>query len=119
MSHPLLLYCPLPRQVEAELPVFAHKVSYSLSYDLKILAEPGAVRALDSPQPIRVVPPPDTGDAALRSGPAAHGGSCCWSVRLSEEVADPSRDLTLTLEMNPDVTGWVGPGLACTTGLLS
>ncbi|KAG2497306.1 hypothetical protein HYH03_004889 [Edaphochlamys debaryana] len=76
-------------KVNASLPTFAAKVSYSLSYKVSVL---GPVRSVESPEPVTVTKPAPEGGA---QGPGA------WQVALAESVADPSKDLTLLIEMEP------------------
>ncbi|KAG2497307.1 hypothetical protein HYH03_004890 [Edaphochlamys debaryana] len=76
-------------KVVASLPTFAAKVSYSLSYKVSVL---GSVRSVESPEPVTVTKPAPEGGA---QGPGA------WQVALAESVADPSKDLTLLIEMEP------------------
>lgn len=74
------------QQAAAAEPKFASKVSYTLSYAVTVHGgAAGAVRAIESPEPVTVTQP----------SPTTH------LVRLSEEVADPSKDLTLIIELAP------------------
>ncbi|KAG2443412.1 hypothetical protein HXX76_001770 [Chlamydomonas incerta] len=86
-------------KVASSLPTFAAKVTYVLSYEVTVRAEAGTVRAIDSPEPVAVERP-----AAAAAGAAEAAGVAAeevWRVRLSEQVADPSKDLTLAIELDP------------------
>ncbi|KAG2443277.1 hypothetical protein HYH02_009347 [Chlamydomonas schloesseri] len=81
-------------KVASALPSFAAKVTYALSYEVTVRAEAGTVRAIESPEPVAVERPvPSTSGSA--------GEEEVWRVRLSEQVADPSKDLTLAIELDP------------------
>ncbi|KAG2443262.1 hypothetical protein HYH02_009335 [Chlamydomonas schloesseri] len=73
---------------------FAAKVTYALSYEVTVRAEAGTVRAIESPEAVAVERP-------VPSTSAGAGEEEVWRVRLSEQVADPSKDLTLAIELDP------------------
>ncbi|KAG2443276.1 hypothetical protein HYH02_009346 [Chlamydomonas schloesseri] len=81
-------------KVASALPSFAAKVTYALSYEVTVRAEAGTVRAIESPEPVAVERP-------VPSTSAGAGEEEVWRVRLSEQVADPSKDLTLAIELDP------------------
>eukprot|EP00198_Chlamydomonas_reinhardtii_P010883 XP_001700220.1 predicted protein [Chlamydomonas reinhardtii] len=56
----------------------------------------GTVRAIESPEPVTVERPAAAAEAA-----AGAGAEEVWRVRLSEQVADPSKDLSLAIELDP------------------
>ncbi|PNH05173.1 von Willebrand factor A domain-containing protein 5A [Tetrabaena socialis] len=91
--------------VMSAMPVFAAKVGYSLSYTITVLAEAGAVRSIESPEPVTVVRPPPGAAGAGSGGKGAPGR---WVVTQSGEVADPSKDLTLLIEMDPAAASRTG-----------
>lgn len=69
-------------------PRFAGKVAYSLAYDIQLLSSRG-IKSVDSPQNISVQ------DEAMQAGHTSK------RVTVSEEVSDPSKDLTLLVELEP------------------
>eukprot|EP00198_Chlamydomonas_reinhardtii_P004559 XP_001693895.1 flagellar/basal body protein [Chlamydomonas reinhardtii] len=79
-------------KVAAALPTFAPKVTYVLSYEVTVRAEAGTVRAIESPEPVTVERPMPG---------IKRGEEELWYVRLSEQVADPSKDLSLAIEVDP------------------
>ncbi|KAG2492817.1 hypothetical protein HYH03_008975 [Edaphochlamys debaryana] len=84
-------------KVAASAPKFTDKVTYALSYKVTVLADPGTIKSIESPSPITLTKPPPTGEGAAGAG----AGAGAWHVALSEAVADPSKDLTLLIEMEP------------------
>jgi hypothetical protein len=108
---PPLTPCPHPwprcaaPQVAAATPAFAAKVAYSLTYDISVA----------SSAPIRSVESADGRGAISREGAGA------WRVVLAEEQSDPSRDLTLLVELGGEglPAGQVGEGGGRVPGICS
>jgi hypothetical protein len=115
---------PMARQSRVALAPTTHpatarcrQVGYSLAYEVLLLGSAARpVRAVESAAPgVRVEDAPGADDPRDGSGPAgddfvlvAGGGAAGGSadvyskrVSLSEEVADPSRDFTLLIEVAP------------------